>query len=189
MIPASGGSKGVPRKNILPLAGKPLLTYTFEVALSRSLTTDVVVSTDDPEVRKFGLEAGAQSPFLRPPELTTDSALDISTVKHAVGEMEEKKGSPYDFVVMLQPTTPLRAVQDLTETLTQLIASKADERFSVKHVDNTHPMKMKEFDGQLLADYESQRLNFPTPDFAFGINCQLRGFCNEAGCSSGTKHF
>lgn len=161
VIPARGGSKGVPRKNIRPLAGKPLLAYTIEVALACPLTTDVVVSTDDPEIRDIALQYGAQAPFLRPTELATDTALAIPTIQHAVREMEARRGRPYDYVVMLQPTTPFRTADDLTQALTQLIDSQADGIISVVHVDNWHPMKMKKFIDGWLVDYEKPPVENP----------------------------
>ena len=161
VIPARGGSKGVPRKNIRPLAGKPLLAYTIEVALACPLITDVVVSTDDPEIRDIALQYGAQAPFLRTAELATDTALAIPTIQHAVREMEAKRGRPYDYVVMLQPTTPLRAADDLTQALIQLIDSQADGIISVVHVDNWHPMKMKKFVNRWLVDYEKPPVENP----------------------------
>jgi CMP-N-acetylneuraminic acid synthetase len=161
VIPARGGSKSVPRKNIRTLAGKPLLVYTIEAALASLLLTDLVVSTDDPEIREVALNCGAQAPFLRPAKLATDTALAIPTIQHAVGEMEIRRGSPYDYVVMLQPTTPLRTSSDIDEALTHLIESDADGIISVVHVDNWHPMKMKKFIGDLLVDYERPPVENP----------------------------
>ena len=154
VIPARGGSKGVPRKNIRLLGGKPLISYTVREALACPLLTDVVVSTDDEEIRRIALECGAQAPFLRPTELSGDRVLAIPTIQHAVREMETRTGRNYDFVVMLQPTTPLRTADDLTAALARLIAEGADGIISVVDVDNWHPMKMKKFIGDRLTDYE-----------------------------------
>ena len=161
VIPARGGSKGVPRKNIRPLAGIPLIAYTIRAALDCSLITDVVVSTDDPEIQSIALEYGAQAPFLRPAELATDTALAIPTLQHAVREMEGRRDRPYDYVAMLQPTTPLRTAEDLTNALSRLIESNADGIISVISVDNWHPMKMKRFIGDRMVDYEKPPVENP----------------------------
>lgn len=161
VIPARGGSKGVPRKNIRLLCGLPLIAYTIRAAKACPMITEVVVSTDDPEIQKIAVEHGAAAPFLRPAELATDLALSIPTVQHAVREMEAGRGRPYDYVAMLQPTTPLRTADDLTEALTRLIASSADGIISVVDVDNWHPMKMKKFVDERLVDYEKPPVENP----------------------------
>jgi CMP-N-acetylneuraminic acid synthetase len=161
VIPARGGSKGVPRKNIRELAGVPLIAYTIRAALACRLVTDVVVSTDSPEIRQVALDHGAQAPFLRPTDLATDRALAVPTIQHAVREMESLRGAPYDFVVMLQPTTPLRTSDDLTAALSRLFESNADGIISVVDVDNWHPMKMKKFVGERLVNYEEPPVENP----------------------------
>ncbi|RJR49543.1 MAG: acylneuraminate cytidylyltransferase family protein [Desulfobacteraceae bacterium] len=161
VIPARGGSKGVPRKNIRPLCGVPLIAYTIRAAQACPRLSDVVVSTDDQEIQKIAVEQGASAPFLRPPELATDRALSIATVQHAVREMESRRGRSYDYVAMLQPTTPLRTADDLTEALTRLIESGADGIISIIDVDNWHPMKMKRLLGDRLVDYEKPPVENP----------------------------
>lgn len=159
VIPARGGSKGVPGKNIRPILGKPLIAYTIETGLKSEMVTDVVVTTDSEEFQKIALEYGAECPFLRPAELATDTALAVPTIQHAVGEMEARKGVKYDYIIMLQPTSPLKTAEDLDGALNKLIDEKADGIISVVDVDNNHPMKMKKFLGDdarsgQLVDYE-----------------------------------
>lgn len=154
VIPARGGSKGIPLKNIQPLAGVPLIAHTIRAALACPLVTDVVVSTDHDGIHQVALEYGAQAPFIRPPQLSTDTALAIPTIQHAVHEMEAERGKQYDYVLMLQPTTPLRTTADLSAALGRLITEGADGIISVVPVDNWHPMKMKRFVGTRLVDYE-----------------------------------
>lgn len=161
VIPARGGSKGIPKKNIRLLADKPLIAYTIECGLRCKLITDLVVSTDDEEIRDIARQEGAQVPFLRPPELATDMALAIPTIQHAVREMERIKKGNYDVIVMLQPTTPLRTPEDLSEALQRLIESDADGIISVVDVDNWHPMKMKRFENDYLVDYEKPPMENP----------------------------
>lgn len=161
VIPARGGSKGIPGKNVRPLAGVPLLAHTARAALASRLITEVVVTTDAPEIREVALQYGVQAPFLRPAELATDTALAIPTVQHAVLEMERRRAAAYDYVVMLQPTTPFRTSDDLDEALGRLLESDADGIISVVGVDNWHPMKMKRFAGELLVDYEKPPVENP----------------------------
>ena len=108
LIPARGGSKGIPRKNIRGFCGKPLLQWSIDVALASRSVDLVVVSTDDPEIADVALACGAEVPFLRPPELATDTAPGIGTVLHAMHQLPEVSG-----VLLLQPTSPLRTVEDI----------------------------------------------------------------------------
>ena len=110
LIPARGGSKGIPRKNVRCFFKKPLIEWTIEVALSTSLIDRVVVSTDDIEIAEISKAAGAEVPFLRPSELAMDSSPGISTVLHALQELPD-----IDDVITLQPTSPLRTVNDVEE--------------------------------------------------------------------------
>ncbi len=161
VVPARGGSKGIKLKNIRPLASKPLIVYTLQTARECTLITDLVVSTDNEQIRKIALENGAQAPFLRPAELATDTALAVPTIQHAAGEMEQLKGIKYDYIIMLQPTTPLKTSRDLTEALNMLIESEADSVISVVDVDNWHPMKMKKIENGFLVDYQPPPVENP----------------------------
>mgnify|MGYP003888379231 CR=1 FL=1 len=110
VIPARGGSKGVPRKNIRPLAGTPLLVHTINAARGSKLTR-TVVSTEDAEIAEVAKAAGGDVPFIRPDALATDKALAIPTIRQALDKVEALEGGePYDAVMMLQPTTPLSVV-------------------------------------------------------------------------------
>ena len=143
------------------MGGLPLIVYTIRAAQACDLITDVVVTTDDEEIQQISIEHGAQSPFLRPAKLATDLANAVPTIQHAVRQMEQSREQPYDYVVMLQPTTPLRSSDDLTAALSQLIESDADGIISVIDVDNWHPMKMKRFEGERLVDYETPPMENP----------------------------
>jgi CMP-N,N'-diacetyllegionaminic acid synthase len=107
VIPARGGSKGVPRKNIRRLNGKPLLQYTTEAALAAQRLTRVIVSTDDDEIAELGRRCGVEVPFLRPPHLAEDGTPMIAVVQHALAHMEHA-GDRFDAVSVLQPTCPFR---------------------------------------------------------------------------------
>lgn len=145
VIPARGGSKGVPGKNIRSILGKPLIYYTLDCAMKSKMITDIVVSTDNEVIREIAINFGAQAPFIRPAELATDNALAIHTIQHAVREMEMRKKMKYHYIIMLQPTSPLKTAEDIDQALQKLISENADGIISVVNVDNNHPMKMKVF--------------------------------------------
>jgi D-3-phosphoglycerate dehydrogenase / 2-oxoglutarate reductase len=144
VIPARGGSKSVPRKNIAPVHGKPLITYTIEAAQRSRLLTHFLVSSDDAEIMAVARQYGAPVPFIRPAELATDTAPSLPVVQHAVGEMERIHGITYDYVVLLQPTTPLRLSEDIDAALEKLAATGADSVISVCDVGAYHPARMRQ---------------------------------------------
>lgn len=108
VVPARGGSKSIPKKNIKLLSGIPLIAYSIAAGLQSKHVTRVIVSTDSEEIAQIAKEWGAEVPFLRPPELAADSSLDIELFQHALPWLEEHEGYIPDFVVQLRPTTPLR---------------------------------------------------------------------------------
>ena len=144
VIPARGGSKSVPRKNIALIHGKPLIAYTIEAAQRSRLLTHFLVSSDDPEIIAVARQYGARVPFIRPAELATDTAPSLPVVQHAVGEMERMHGITYDYIVLLQPTTPLRLPEDIDATLEKLVATGADSVISVCDVGAYHPARMRQ---------------------------------------------
>ncbi len=107
LIPARGGSKGIPRKNIQPIAGKPLIAWTIEAARTAGLA-NVVVSTEDAEIAEVAREWGAEVPFMRPSELAADDTPGIEPVLHAIELLPD-----YEGVLLLQPTSPLRSSEDI----------------------------------------------------------------------------
>lgn len=109
VIPARGGSKGVPRKNIRALNGKPLIAWTIEQAAQSCYIDRVIVSSEDEEICQVAKQSGAEIPFVRPAELASDTASGVDVLCHAV----ENAGADYDYVVLLQPTSPLRESTDI----------------------------------------------------------------------------
>jgi len=143
VIPARGGSKGIPFKNIADLCGKPLIAYTIEQALNSSLLTDVIVSTDSEEIADIALAFGASCPFIRPTELSLDSTLTVDVVSHCLSEMERQFGLFYDIVITLQPTTPFRNTTYIDEAVRILINHlDYDSVVSVVDVGSFHPFRM-----------------------------------------------
>jgi CMP-N,N'-diacetyllegionaminic acid synthase len=119
LIPARGGSKGIPRKNIKPLAGKPLIGWTIDAAKQVSCVDRIVVTTEDEEIAAVARAFGAEVPFMRPPDLATDETPGIEPVLHALKRLPD-----YEWVLLLQPTSPLRTHRDI-EAIWQLCQSSA----------------------------------------------------------------
>ena len=140
LIPARGGSKGIPRKNIKELQGKPLITYSIETGLACPLIDQVVVSTEDREIAAISKAAGAEVPFLRPQELARDQSPTIDLVVHALLFFKEKNIN-YDAICLLQPTVPFRNEVDLIAVIEKFINSDADSLITVRkvpHIYNPH---------------------------------------------------
>ena len=157
VIPARGGSKTIPRKNIYPLLGKPLVAYTIEAALESRRLSRTIVSTEDEEIASICQAWGVEAPFTRPAELATDDALSLPVMQHAVREMERIDGVVYGIMVMLQPTTPLRLAADIDAGIDLLLESGADSVISVVDVGAYHPLRMKRVVGDnLLINYVDQ---------------------------------
>ena len=130
IVTARGGSKGIPRKNIKPLAGKPLLQYTAEAALGASRIASTILTTDDEEIADLGRRLGLEVPFLRPPELAGDRTPTLPVLEHAVAWLEER-GRRFDAICLLQPTCPLRRAGDIDAAIELLEKSGADSVVTV----------------------------------------------------------
>lgn len=141
IIPARGGSKGIPRKNITIINGKPLIQYTIDEAKNSKYLDRIIVSTDDKEIAEVAEKCGAEVPFLRPKELATDNAKTIDALIHAVKELE-KRGSKYDYVVLLQPTQPLRRSWHIDEAIRKIVETNEESLVSVSEVKE-HPILMR----------------------------------------------
>jgi len=161
VVPARGGSKGVPKKNIKPLCGEPLIIHSIREAINSGCFIEVLVTTDSEEIRQIAIQSGAIAPFVRPPELSHDTALATETIKHTVLEYESMTGEKVDVVVMLQPTAPTRTAQHISEALKIFLDSDADSCISVVKVDNAHPFKMKRIVGEVLVDFIETGLENP----------------------------
>jgi CMP-N-acetylneuraminic acid synthetase len=148
---ARGGSKSVYKKNIRPLAGRPLIAYTIEEALASSYLDDYIVSTDDDEIAQVSRGLGASVPFVRPRDLATDTATSGDAVAHAVDFMEEQAGQRYDYVIELMCTNPLKTRGQIDEALETLERTGGDTVIAVSRVLDQHPARIKQIvDGQLV---------------------------------------
>lgn len=138
IVPARRGSKGLPLKNIWPLAGKPLLAWPIAAARASAHVDRVIISTDDQEFADIAVAHGADAPFLRPAELASDTAPSIGFILHALDTLTEA-GEVYDYVVLLEPTSPLTEGSDVDAALEQLVAADADAIVGVSRLEATHP--------------------------------------------------
>lgn len=137
IIPARGGSKRLPRKNVLNLGGKPLIAWSIEAVLSCQIVDEVMVTTDDEEIATVATKFGANVPFLRPAVLASDTATSFDAIKHAVDFYKHELGREFDFVVLLQPTSPLRNAENIVEAIELLVKKNADAVISVCEVDHS----------------------------------------------------
>ncbi|MEZ7206957.1 cytidylyltransferase domain-containing protein [Pseudoalteromonas sp. DY56-GL79] len=150
IIPARGGSKGLPRKNIRLLNGKPMIAYTIEAALASEHISKVIVSTDDVEIYNIGLESGAEDTFLRPSELAQDDSRAIDNYLYTLERLGREYNCNIDSFIVLQPTSPLRSTKDIDEAIQLFKNKNADSVIS--YCEESHPIfwhKYLKDDGRL----------------------------------------
>lgn len=157
VVPARGGSKRLPRKNVRPLAGKPLIVWTIEAAREAGVFDEVLVSTDDAEIAAVARAAGGRVPWLRPAELSTDAATSAAVLQHALAAHESSHGE-VDAVVLLQPTSPLRRAEAIRAAVAQFRADP--QRRSVVSVSPAapHPAWAFTLDGATMTPYAGWEL-------------------------------
>lgn len=149
LIPARGGSKGLPNKNVLDCAGKPLIEWTIAAALGTREIDDVLVSTDAEGIAAVSQRAGASVPFLRPAEYATDESSMLDVVRHAWESHLDPKGARYDYVVLLQPTSPLRTAAHIRDAIKFYFSNRSsseDTLASVCQVDPKYGWLMQTID-------------------------------------------
>lgn len=160
IIPARGGSKSIPRKNIAPVAGKPLIYYTIRSAEASRLLDAAVVSTDDEEIASVARSFGADVPFLRPKEFARDDSTDIEFMRHALEWLKEHRGWEPEILVNLRPTGPLRTGEDIDRVLRLMLETGCDSVRTVSH-PRSNPFKMWRVD---LASFKLEPL-LPTEHY------------------------
>ena len=142
VVPARGGSKGIPLKNLRKVGGKPLVARVGDVLRELPWVDRAVVSTDHEEIARIAEAAGIAAPFRRPESLSGDQVGDIDVLLHALQSMEKLDGKRYDIVVMLQPTSPLRRSEDVTSAVRKLVEEEFDAVWTVSETDSkAHPLK------------------------------------------------
>ncbi|WP_246943862.1 cytidylyltransferase domain-containing protein [Bacillus pinisoli] len=165
VIPARGGSKGIPGKNIINVNGKPLIQYTIDAAMDSKYLDRVVVSTDDSEIALVSTKCGAEVPFLRPPYLADDTAKTIDVLIHALEELNND-GCNYDYIVLLQPTQPLRTAEQIDLSIQKIVHENEESLVSITEV-NEHPILFRTLDSNgmvhnmLSTDSTVRRQDFP----------------------------
>lgn len=159
IIPARGGSKGLPGKNIRLVCGKPLIAWSIEQARACSEIDSVIVSTDSMEIADVAKSFGADVPFLRPEHLSGDTASSIDVVLHTIDYMAEH-GSEYDLVVLLEPTSPLREASDISGAISHLLqTSGAESVVGVSQVESLHPSFLYKMKNGMLSPYLGEQPN------------------------------
>lgn len=153
LIPARGGSKGIPHKNIRDFCGKPLIRYSIDVARELADDADICVSTDDQEIIDVAEKAGLLVPFVRPEAYSTDTASSEAVMLHAL-DFYEKKGVRYDVIVLLQPTSPLRTAQQVNEAI-GLFTAGTDMVIGVKKSSAAVTLMREEPDGTLVHAFDT----------------------------------
>jgi len=138
IIPARGGSKRIPRKNVRLLAGKPLISYTIEAALAAKCLDRIIVSTDDEEIAEIAARCGAEIPFLRPVELAQDNTPDQPVFRHALEELKRVSGYKPEIVMNLRPTTPLKSPKTIKKVVEKILDTEADIVRSMSPVIGAH---------------------------------------------------
>lgn len=176
LIPARGGSKGLPRKNILPLLGKPLIGWTIEQARASELLDEIVVSTDDAEIAETAAVFGAPMPFMRPAALASDTSLTLDVVEHALAFYADH-GRTFDYLALLEPTSPLRAPGDIDAAIATLVDAqhRSASLVSVGEVHMEHPSIVKRIENGFVAPYDreaakvTRRQDLPAAYFPYGV--------------------
>lgn len=195
LIPARGGSKSVPRKNLHPLLGKPLIAWSILSAQKAKNLDRLIVSTDDREIAEVATHYGAEVPFLRPVEIAADDTPDLPVFQHALHALREADGYAPDAIVHLRPTQPLRTAEEIDRAVELWVESGADCVKSVRPVSE-HPFKMYRLREDRLLPYldteerrrrgpDVPRQSLPPLYLSAGVVDVIRRQAVEAGSTEG----
>jgi len=150
---ARGGSKGVPKKNITLVAGKPLIEYTFFHAKKSKLINRYILSTDDNEIAKLGEINGIDVPFIRPNYLASDSATSADALKHAVEFCEKEENIKYDLIIELMCTNPFKTYDDIDNCIKLFFENNVDSVIGVSKLEDHHPARIKKLENGYIRDF------------------------------------
>jgi len=157
IIPARGGSKGLPGKNIKELCGKPLIAWSIEAGLKSKYIDELVVSTDYQDIADIAKEYGANVPFLRPDYLASDTATSFDAVKHTIDYYKNELNKEFDYIVLLEPTSPLREYTDIDNAIEQLLKSSANSIVGISKTEDQNPAFLINKDqNNYLSGYENK---------------------------------
>jgi CMP-N,N'-diacetyllegionaminic acid synthase len=155
VIPARGGSKGIPLKNLKKVGGIPMVELAAKVASSVDIIDRIIVSTDSEDIAQAAINGGADAPFFRPENLSGDRISDLQVLTHALIEIEKIDKKKYDVVVMLQPTSPLRKKQHVYDSIKMLVNDNYDSVWSVSETDSkSHPYKQLTVEDNRIGYYD-----------------------------------
>ena len=175
IITARGGSKGLPGKNIKDLNGKPLIVWTIEKALHSKNLTKIMVTTDCPDIAAIAKKAGAEVPFLRPAELASDTASSVMVINHVI-KFYEDQGEVFDYIALMEPTSPLREDDDIDKMLSKIFSKEAEGFNGILAVgESPHPSILRVKDKDHLVPYDSslnmysRRQDAQKTFFPFGV--------------------
>lgn len=190
LVPARGGSRTIPRKNVRPLAGRPLVEHVLRAIAASGAVDRTVVSTDDEEIAAVARAAGAETPFLRPAELAGDEVSGIAVVEHALAWLAEHEGYEPEFVLLVQPTEPFVRPEQIRSAFELMVERGADSAITTVEVPrNFHPFHVRVADGDGLLTFErpDEHAAHPSrqtdpPRYAFG---NLYWFRREAFLAEG----
>lgn len=164
IIPARGGSKGIPKKNIKKLNGKPLISYSIEEALKSNFINKVVVSSENEDIEKISKSYGAET-IKRPKNLAKDDSLTIDTVFHSLDYLEENQNYVPDIIILLQPTSPLREVEDIENSINSFIDNECNALVSVNLYNHSPCLSLRMKNGYLCPLFKENYLNNRRQDF------------------------
>ncbi|WP_298845450.1 acylneuraminate cytidylyltransferase family protein [Clostridium sp.] len=150
IIPARGGSKSIPNKNIMSICGKPLIAYTIDAGKKSKYVDEIIVSTDSEVIKVIAEQYGAKVPFLRPEELSNDTSKSIDVVMHCI-DFYKNNNVSFDYVILLQPTSPLRTFEHLDNAIEKLIELNSTSLVSVCEVDE-NPVLMRKIVNEKLKE-------------------------------------
>jgi len=160
VIPARGGSKGVPLKNLREINGISIVEMAAKITSDIELIDRVIVSTDHSKIAKSAIKGGAVAPFVRPEKLSGDRVSDLEVLTHALLEMETQDNQVYDIILMLQPTSPMRTTKHIIEVLNMLICNEYDAVWTVSETDSkSHPLKQLKVNNNILSYYDQRGKN------------------------------
>ena len=173
IIPARGGSKGLPRKNIKPLLGKPLIAWTIEQALNSKYIDKVIVSTEDEEIAEISKKYGAEVPFLRPKELAKDDTPTIDVIEHLIKTLNQK----FDLILLLEPTSPIRKKTDLDNLISKFVDNYDiyDSLVTIGEIHLENPFISKKIAGNYIKPFIetnisiTRRQDYPKVYFPYGV--------------------
>ena len=166
IITARKNSKGIKDKNIKKINNIPLIQYTFEAAKNAKLITDIIVSTDSYEIKKLSKKFGIDAPFKRPAILSTSKASSIDVVEHALNWYEKNKKIKVDYIILLQPTSPLRSSSHIDQSITKILKNTSNHSLiSCYDASHIHPSIMYTYRNDKLIKYDKTQSNKRRQDF------------------------